>query len=161
VESHLVRVALDWPTHSGRQLPLPILTLARFKSSIPSIDLSIEQPFTLPHHGFVGVCCQVYHEATVAEELVRSTGRMVQRCRRLQTAWIEVGFHLNGRFGHPQLISICNADTFDAIRADDLIPEENDVVQLALKRLPPKEAYDRVFRMRRAFQVCFQRLNTL
>lgn len=24
---------------------------------------------------------------------------------------------------------------------------------LALKRLPPKEAYDRVFRMRRAFQV--------
>ena len=25
---------------------------------------------------------------------------------------------------------------------------------LALKRLPPKEAYDRVFRLRRAFQVC-------
>ncbi|KAF2275149.1 14 kDa subunit of cytochrome bd ubiquinol oxidase [Westerdykella ornata] len=38
------------------------------------------------------------------------------------------------------------------LRADDLLPEENDVVQLALKRLPPKEAYDRVFRMRRAFQ---------
>ncbi|KAF2100690.1 ubiquinol-cytochrome c reductase complex 14 kDa protein [Rhizodiscina lignyota] len=38
------------------------------------------------------------------------------------------------------------------LRADDLIPEENEVVQLALKRLPPKEAYDRVFRMRRAFQ---------
>ena len=38
-------------------------------------------------------------------------------------------------------------------RADDLIPEENDTVQLALKRLPPKEAYDRVFRLRRAFQV--------
>ena len=38
-------------------------------------------------------------------------------------------------------------------RADDLIPEESDVVLLALKRLPPKEAYDRVFRMRRAFQV--------
>jgi len=34
-----------------------------------------------------------------------------------------------------------------------LIPEENEVVLLALKRLPPKEAYDRVFRMRRAFQV--------
>lgn len=31
--------------------------------------------------------------------------------------------------------------------------EENDTVQLALKRLPPKEAYDRVFRLRRAFQV--------
>ncbi|PYI00725.1 ubiquinol-cytochrome c reductase complex 14 kDa protein, partial [Aspergillus sclerotiicarbonarius CBS 121057] len=38
------------------------------------------------------------------------------------------------------------------LRADDLIPEENDVVQKALKRLPPKEAYDRVFRIRRAFQ---------
>lgn len=38
-------------------------------------------------------------------------------------------------------------------RADDILPEENDVVQLALKRLPPKEAYDRVFRIRRAFQV--------
>ncbi|KAI4245062.1 MAG: hypothetical protein L6R40_002661 [Gallowayella cf. fulva] len=38
------------------------------------------------------------------------------------------------------------------LRADDLIPEESDVVMLALKRLPPKEAYDRVFRLRRAFQ---------
>ncbi|KAF1810217.1 ubiquinol-cytochrome c reductase subunit 7 [Eremomyces bilateralis CBS 781.70] len=38
------------------------------------------------------------------------------------------------------------------LRADDLIPEESDIVQQALKRLPPKEAYDRVFRMRRAFQ---------
>jgi ubiquinol-cytochrome c reductase subunit 7 len=37
-------------------------------------------------------------------------------------------------------------------RADDLIPEENDIVLLALKRLPPNEAYDRVFRIRRAFQ---------
>ena len=46
-------------------------------------------------------------------------------------------------------------------RADDLIPEENDIVQLALKRLPPKEAYDRVFRLRRAFQVCPQTTNFL
>jgi len=38
------------------------------------------------------------------------------------------------------------------LRADDLIPEESDIVQLAIKRLPPKEAYDRVFRLRRAFQ---------
>ncbi|KAK4934031.1 hypothetical protein LTR28_010974 [Elasticomyces elasticus] len=37
-------------------------------------------------------------------------------------------------------------------RADDLIPEESEVVLLALKRLSPKESYDRVFRMRRAFQ---------
>ncbi|OJJ41181.1 hypothetical protein ASPWEDRAFT_250126 [Aspergillus wentii DTO 134E9] len=38
------------------------------------------------------------------------------------------------------------------LRVDDLIPEENDAVQAALKRLPAKEAYDRVFRIRRAFQ---------
>ncbi|OBT74654.1 hypothetical protein VF21_07016 [Pseudogymnoascus sp. 05NY08] len=37
-------------------------------------------------------------------------------------------------------------------RADDLIPEESDVVLQAIKRLPPKESYDRVFRLRRAFQ---------
>ncbi|THC87956.1 hypothetical protein EYZ11_012599 [Aspergillus tanneri] len=35
---------------------------------------------------------------------------------------------------------------------DDLIPEESVAVQTAIKRLPPKEAYDRVFRIRRAFQ---------
>lgn len=45
------------------------------------------------------------------------------------------------------------ASTNNQTRADDLIPEENDVVQKALKRLPPKEAYDRIFRIRRAFQV--------
>ncbi|KAL4878587.1 cytochrome b-c1 complex subunit 7 [Aspergillus karnatakaensis] len=38
------------------------------------------------------------------------------------------------------------------LRIDDLIPEENETVQTALKRLPPKEAYDRIFRIRRAFQ---------
>ena len=44
-------------------------------------------------------------------------------------------------------------------RADDLIPEESEEVLLALKRLPPKEAYDRVFRLRRAFQVGLIGLN--
>ncbi|KAF3007794.1 Cytochrome b-c1 complex subunit 7 [Curvularia kusanoi] len=39
------------------------------------------------------------------------------------------------------------------LRADDLLPEENDVVHTALKRLNPQEAYDRVFRLRRAFQL--------
>jgi Ubiquinol-cytochrome C reductase complex 14kD subunit len=38
-------------------------------------------------------------------------------------------------------------------RADDLVPEESELVQKAIKRLPAKEAYDRVFRLRRAFQV--------
>jgi len=39
------------------------------------------------------------------------------------------------------------------LKYEDLLPEENEITQLALKRLPPKEAYDRVFRLRRAFQV--------
>lgn len=51
------------------------------------------------------------------------------------------------------LASVYLADTINLNRADDLIPEESEVVLLALSRLPPKEAYDRVFRMRRAFQV--------
>jgi len=38
------------------------------------------------------------------------------------------------------------------LRGDDLIPEESETVLLALKRLPQKEAYDRVYRLRRAFQ---------
>ncbi|KAL5342525.1 cytochrome b-c1 complex subunit 7 [Aspergillus crustosus] len=38
------------------------------------------------------------------------------------------------------------------LRIDDLIPEESETVQTAIKRLPPKEAYDRIFRIRRAFQ---------
>lgn len=40
------------------------------------------------------------------------------------------------------------------LKMEDLLPEEDEVTQLALKRLPPREAYDRVFRLRRAFQVC-------
>lgn len=39
------------------------------------------------------------------------------------------------------------------LKMEDLLPEEDEVTQLALKRLPPREAYDRVFRLRRAFQV--------
>jgi hypothetical protein len=41
---------------------------------------------------------------------------------------------------------------FAMYSADDLILEENEDVLLALKRLPPKEAYDRVYRLRRAIQ---------
>lgn len=39
------------------------------------------------------------------------------------------------------------------LRADDLISEDNETVQLALKRLSPKENYDRVYRLRRAAQL--------
>lgn len=42
------------------------------------------------------------------------------------------------------------------LRADDLIPEENDVVQQAIKRLPAQVNYDRVYRMRRAVQLSLQ-----
>jgi len=38
------------------------------------------------------------------------------------------------------------------LRYDDLIPEESETVLLALKRLSAKESYDRVYRLRRAFQ---------
>ncbi|KAI1327358.1 14 kDa subunit of cytochrome bd ubiquinol oxidase [Xylariaceae sp. FL0255] len=38
------------------------------------------------------------------------------------------------------------------LRSDDLIVEENEMVIQALKRLPPQEAYDRVYRLRRAIQ---------
>jgi hypothetical protein len=51
-------------------------------------------------------------------------------------------------------ISPSTPETNHAIsRFDDLIPEESENVQKAIKRLPAKEAYDRVFRIRRAFQV--------
>lgn len=40
--------------------------------------------------------------------------------------------------------------------ADDLISEENEDVLTALKRLPPRQSYDRVFRIRRATQLSLQ-----
>jgi len=36
---------------------------------------------------------------------------------------------------------------------DDLVREESKEVQLAIKRLPPRVAYDRVYRIRRAMQL--------
>ncbi|KAK0635906.1 cytochrome b-c1 complex subunit 7 [Bombardia bombarda] len=39
------------------------------------------------------------------------------------------------------------------LRFDDLISEEDETVLHALKRLPAKENYDRVFRIRRATQL--------
>jgi hypothetical protein len=37
-------------------------------------------------------------------------------------------------------------------RYDDLLEEENEAVQIALQRLSPKEAYERVYRIRRSVQ---------
>ncbi|KAL2118561.1 hypothetical protein VTJ04DRAFT_8221 [Mycothermus thermophilus] len=42
------------------------------------------------------------------------------------------------------------------LKADDLIPEDNEPVLQALARLPPKEQYDRVYRIRRATQLSLQ-----
>lgn len=38
------------------------------------------------------------------------------------------------------------------LRFDDLISEENDIAQTAIRRLPEKESYGRVFRIIRAHQ---------
>ena len=83
----------------------------------------------------------------MAEALDGAFRQMVCQRTGIQKAWVEVSYH-----------DICSPSSIQESwlkkrRADDLIPEENDTVQLALKRLPPKEAYDRVFRLRRAFQV--------
>ncbi|KAK4188049.1 cytochrome b-c1 complex subunit 7 [Podospora australis] len=42
------------------------------------------------------------------------------------------------------------------LKADDLISEENETVLKALRRLPPKESYDRIYRIRRATQLSLQ-----
>ncbi|PHH61251.1 hypothetical protein CDD81_629 [Ophiocordyceps australis] len=42
------------------------------------------------------------------------------------------------------------------LRYDDLLEEEREAVQIALRRLSPKETYDRVFRIRRSTQCSYQ-----
>ncbi|KAF7553427.1 hypothetical protein G7046_g7109 [Stylonectria norvegica] len=42
------------------------------------------------------------------------------------------------------------------LRFDDLLEEENDTAQKALKRLSPKESYERIYRIRRAVQCSYQ-----
>lgn len=42
------------------------------------------------------------------------------------------------------------------LRYDDLLEEENDLGQMALKRLSPSQSYERVFRLRRAMQCSLQ-----
>ncbi|KFH43908.1 Cytochrome b-c1 complex subunit-like protein [Hapsidospora chrysogenum ATCC 11550] len=42
------------------------------------------------------------------------------------------------------------------LRYDDLYEEEREAVQIALKRLSAKEAYERVYRIRRAAQCSYQ-----
>ncbi|KAK4138905.1 14 kDa subunit of cytochrome bd ubiquinol oxidase [Trichocladium antarcticum] len=42
------------------------------------------------------------------------------------------------------------------LRADDLISEEDETVLKALSRLPARESYDRIYRIRRAQQLSLQ-----
>ncbi|UNI20903.1 Cytochrome b-c1 complex subunit 7 [Purpureocillium takamizusanense] len=42
------------------------------------------------------------------------------------------------------------------LKFDDLIEEERESTQLALRRLSPKESYERVWRIRRATQCSYQ-----
>ncbi|KAH6891443.1 cytochrome b-c1 complex subunit 7 [Thelonectria olida] len=42
------------------------------------------------------------------------------------------------------------------LRYDDLLEEENDTAQKALKRLSAKESYERIYRIRRAVQCSYQ-----
>lgn len=41
-------------------------------------------------------------------------------------------------------------------RYDDLVEEERESTQIALKRLSPKESYDRIYRIRRSVQCSYQ-----
>jgi len=92
---------------------------------------------------------QLHRQAPLVEALDDPPRQLVLGHRWLQKVGLEVGRPCHCASLRPrQLLT-----TFPICRADDLIPEESETVLLALKRLPPKEAYDRVFRMRRAFQV--------
>ncbi|KAK7402767.1 Cytochrome b-c1 complex subunit 7, mitochondrial [Neonectria magnoliae] len=42
------------------------------------------------------------------------------------------------------------------LRYDDLLEEENDTAQKALKRISPSESYERIYRIRRAVQCSYQ-----
>ncbi|OAQ61698.1 ubiquinol-cytochrome C reductase-like protein [Pochonia chlamydosporia 170] len=42
------------------------------------------------------------------------------------------------------------------LRYDDLAEEERESTQIALKRLSPKESYDRIYRIRRSVQCSYQ-----
>lgn len=45
---------------------------------------------------------------------------------------------------------------FETNRFDDLVEEERESTQIALRRLSPKESYDRIYRIRRSVQCSYQ-----
>jgi len=98
----------------------------------------------------------------MAEEMDDANCQLVRQCRWIQEARLKVwtsspresriGIWVSSFMAKGISSSEGAMLTIDVCRYDDLIPEESETVLLALKRLPPKEAYDRVFRLRRAFQ---------
>lgn len=103
------------------------------------------------HHGYYVSESRALHlQAAVAGQHAQARRQLVHQRRRLPPARSSVRQstqlrrQTRGGRGGIANMSIC--------RADDLIVEEDENVLKALKRLPPKEAYDRVYRLRRAFQ---------
>ncbi|KAF4470157.1 hypothetical protein FALBO_2956 [Fusarium albosuccineum] len=62
------------------------------------------------------------------------------------------------RFFKPAASWYMNASGYRqmGLRYDDLLEEENDVAQKALKRLSNRESYERIYRIRRAVQCSYQ-----
>lgn len=119
---------------------------------IPFPKLTSHSPLSLPACKYVSPKSDEFHyEAAMVEAVDGAIRQLVYRCGRVQETWPEVD-DLNAT-ERLSIIAEGSELTPTNHRADDLIPEESDTVLLALKRLPPKEAYDRVFRLRRAFQV--------
>lgn len=54
------------------------------------------------------------------------------------------------RESHPNVLT-----QMSHLRYDDLLEEENEAVQIALKRLSAKESYERVYRIRRSVQCSY------
>ena len=111
-----------------------------------------------------------YSEAAAQRPLARTSGRTarpspVRHDRIAMVRWIET---LSDRITavimrRPQLVRRAmpmiewyldqSGYRQLGLKLDDLHLELDPTVQKALKRLPPKEAYDRVYRLRRALQV--------
>lgn len=124
---------------------------------------ALPPPTTTVHSTLTGGCNHVdalarklRHEAAMAAEVDDAAVGVVLQRGRIQIPRSQVRLPAIERSRAAEKLCVLSRAcvlTFVCSRADDLIPEENPVVLQAIKRLPPKEAYDRVFRMRRAFQV--------
>ncbi|ROT41513.1 cytochrome b-c1 complex subunit 7 [Sodiomyces alkalinus F11] len=81
-----------------------------------------------------------------AEQLAQRIAEGIQRRPGLRSLFRPLTNWYGGATGHRQL----------GLRFDDLLEEEREDVAKALTRLPAKEAYDRIYRIRRAVQCSYQ-----